>query len=59
MQLVFEIGCEELPPSFCEPALEQMEAAFRERADELRLDFGTLRTVATPRRLTVLVDDLV
>lgn len=58
MQLVFEIGCEELPASFCEPALDQIEAMFRERADELRIGFDSLRTVATPRRLTLLVDGL-
>ncbi len=58
MQLVFEIGVEELPARFCEPALEQIEAMFRERAEELRVGFDSLRTLATPRRLTLLVDGL-
>jgi len=58
MQLIFEIGCEELPARFCEPALAQIEAAFAARAEELRLEYGNLRTVATPRRLTLLVDGL-
>src|SRR5690554_7627925 len=58
MQLIFEIGCEELPARFCEPALAQIEAAFAARAEELRLEYGSLRTVATPRRLTLLVDGL-
>jgi glycyl-tRNA synthetase beta chain len=58
MQLVYEIGCEELPPSFCEPALAQIEKAFRAQVEELRISFDSLRTVATPRRLTLLVDGL-
>ncbi|AWV90837.1 glycine--tRNA ligase subunit beta [Bradymonas sediminis] len=58
MQLIFEIGCEELPASFCQPALAQIEATFAARADELRLGYESLRTVATPRRLTLLVEGL-
>lgn len=58
MQLIFEIGCEELPARFCEPALAQIEASFVARADELRLEYGSVRSVATPRRLTLLVDGL-
>jgi glycyl-tRNA synthetase beta chain len=58
MQLIFEIGVEEFPASFCEPTLAQMEATFREQADELRLGFESLKVAATPRRLTLLVDGL-
>lgn len=58
MQLIFEIGCEELPASFCPPALAQIEGAFAAGAEELRLSYESLRTVATPRRLTLLVDGL-
>ncbi len=58
MQLIFEIGVEEFPPSFCEPTLEQMASIFGERADDLRLGYESVRTVATPRRLTLLVDGL-
>lgn len=58
MELIYEIGCEELPPSFVEPALNEIETVFRERCEELRIDFDSLRTVATPRRLTLLVEGL-
>lgn len=58
MQLIFEIGCEELPASFCQPALAQIEAIFATRTEELRLTYKTMRTVATPRRLTLLVEGL-
>lgn len=53
--LLFEVGCEELPARFIEPALrslaEEAERAFRE-AD---LTFEEIRTLGTPRRLTLLV----
>ena len=58
MEFIFEIGCEELPASFIEPALEQMEEFLEERCEELRVDVDGLRTMATPRRLTVVVEDL-
>lgn len=58
MQLIFEIGCEELPASFCKPALAQIETIFRERVADLRLEFGALHALATPRRLVLLVEDL-
>lgn len=55
MELVFEIGCEELPASFIAPALEQMEVAFRKGCADMRLEPGAVHTLATPRRLTLLV----
>jgi glycyl-tRNA synthetase beta chain len=58
MELIFEIGCEELPASFIEPALEQMEAFFEEQCEELRVEVDGLQTMATPRRLTLVVSDL-
>lgn len=58
MELIFEIGCEELPAGFIEPALAQIESTFRARCEELRVEVSGVRTVATPRRLTLLVDAL-
>ncbi|MGM0559090.1 MAG: glycine--tRNA ligase subunit beta [Myxococcota bacterium] len=58
MELIFEIGCEELPASFIEPALEQMETFLEERCEELRIDIDGLRTMATPRRLTLVVEEM-
>lgn len=58
MQLIFEIGCEELPARFVPPALEQIEEAFKEACDQSRIDAGNVRMAGTPRRLTLLVTDL-
>ncbi len=56
--LLFEIGCEELPASFVRPALADMARVFTERAKEARLAHGELRTWGTPRRLALLVKDV-
>jgi glycyl-tRNA synthetase beta chain len=58
IELVFEIGCEDLPARFVDPALEQLETGFRTRCEQARLDVEGVRTVGTPRRLTLLVEKL-
>jgi len=57
-ELIFEIGCEELPAGFIEPALEQMKAAWQQRCEDARISFGEVRTFATPRRLVLIVDEI-
>jgi len=56
--LLFEIGMEEIPASFLEPALAQLQKRFSEKASELKIGFGTLATLGTPRRLTLIVKDV-
>ncbi|HJK97982.1 MAG TPA: glycine--tRNA ligase subunit beta [Polyangiaceae bacterium LLY-WYZ-14_1] len=56
--LVFEVGVEELPVSFLDRALGAMPELAGERLASARLDHGALRAVGTPRRLTLLVEDL-
>ncbi len=57
-ELLFEIGMEELPFEFVALAL----AALRESASlvfqDARLSFGSVKTYGTPRRLVLVVDDL-
>ena len=52
-ELLLEIGVEELPYQFIAPAL----AAFKDSAEQLfkdqRLAFQSVRTLGTPRRLTL------
>ena len=57
--LLFEIGTEELPAGFLQPALQQLQDNFSRRAAELDLQHGSIRVMGTPRRLTIIVDDLV
>jgi glycyl-tRNA synthetase beta chain len=57
--LLFEIGTEEIPAGFLEPALTQLEARFARKASELKIGHGTISVMGTPRRLTLLVRDVV
>src|SRR5438309_11243333 len=65
MDLVFEIGTEELPASFQRPALEWMAAAINKALDDARLNGegeaqrANIATYATPRRLAVIVNAIV
>lgn len=58
MDLVFEIGCEDLPARFVNPLLEQLEANFVEQCQNNRIAVDGVRVVGTPRRLALLVTDL-
>ncbi len=61
MDLVFEIGTEELPASFQRPALEWMAAEINKLLDDNRLNGegegqrASIATYATPRRLALIV----
>src|SRR5205823_11504468 len=61
MDLVFEIGTEELPASFQKPALEWMAAEINKALDDARLNGegegqrANIATFATPRRLAMIV----
>ncbi|MBX5484735.1 MAG: glycine--tRNA ligase subunit beta [Myxococcaceae bacterium] len=56
--LLLELGAEEIPASFVEPALADLARVIVERAKEARLTHGEVRTFGTPRRLAVLVRDV-
>ncbi|QJA06320.1 glycine--tRNA ligase subunit beta [Thermosulfurimonas marina] len=56
--LLFEIGCEELPARFLEPALKSLSEEARGLFSEAALEFAEIRTLGTPRRLTLYVKDL-
>src|SRR5436305_3503604 len=61
MDLLFEIGCEELPASFQKPALEWMAAEMNRGLDDARLngegeaERANILEYATPRRLALVV----
>jgi len=58
VDLLFEIGVEELPAGYVPPALEQLERGVRAGLQELRLAFDDVVTYGTPRRLAVFVADV-
>jgi glycyl-tRNA synthetase beta chain len=53
--LLLEIGCEELPSSFVDAALEALPDLFRTRLTALRLTHDEVNALGTPRRLTTIV----
>jgi glycyl-tRNA synthetase beta chain len=57
-ELLFEIGTEELPYQFVAPALRALQQSTETLLKELRLTYGVVRTLGTPRRLVLLVEDL-
>jgi glycyl-tRNA synthetase beta chain len=56
--LLIEIGTEEIPPSYIEPAIEFLRNCLSESLREARFDFASVRSAATPRRLTLFVESL-
>lgn len=58
MQLLLEIGTEELPPGEIEPALKALSTMIRDGVLSERLSIGDIKTYATPRRLALLIDDV-
>ncbi|MBE3586967.1 MAG: glycine--tRNA ligase subunit beta [Thermoanaerobacteraceae bacterium] len=55
---LLEIGTEEIPARFLDPALEQLQEMARDLLRENRLAHGEIRALGTPRRLVLFVRDL-
>lgn len=56
--LLFEIGAEEIPASYIDPALNQMKTLFTEQAKKHHLEMHSIYSTGTPRRLTLFVQGL-
>ncbi|MCC5466380.1 glycine--tRNA ligase subunit beta [Pelosinus baikalensis] len=57
--LLFEIGTEEIPARFMAGALSQLENIARNKFDELRVGYRDIQVLGTPRRLALIVRDVV
>lgn len=57
--LLFEIGCEELPPKSLLGLSRSLGDNLKQGMKEAELDHGSVRVFATPRRLAVVCEDLV
>ncbi len=55
-EIFLEIGTEEIPAGFLPKAMADMERLVRKELDNARLEFGEIRSFATPRRLALSVD---
>lgn len=57
-ELFLEIGCEEIPAGFIPRATAEMEAIITKELANARLTFSEIKTLATPRRLVLVVTGL-
>jgi glycyl-tRNA synthetase beta chain len=57
-EIFLEIGTEEIPAGFLPKAMADLERMIRKELEAARLDFGEIRTFATPRRLALAVSDV-
>ncbi len=58
LPFLLEIGSEEIPARFIPAAMKHLEAAFAKELTGQYLNWDSLRVVATPRRMALLVDGL-
>ncbi len=56
--LLLEIGTEEIPADYIEPALNALSTLLLKRLTESRIEHGDVKTFGTPRRLAVKVADV-
>ena len=55
---LLEIGTEEIPARFIEPAKEGFAALLKDSLTAARISFGEMTVQATPRRMAVLIKDM-
>ncbi len=56
--LLFEIGIEEIPARFMEPALNQLRELAADGLQQAGLEYADMQVYGTPRRIALLVKDL-
>ena len=57
-KFLFELGLEEIPADMIAPALGQMCQSFEQQLEEACIDCGSIKPLASPRRLALLLEDL-
>ena len=56
--LLLEIGAEEIPAGYIQPALKALAASLLQKLTEARIEHGNARVYGTPRRLTINVENV-
>ncbi|RJP87641.1 MAG: glycine--tRNA ligase subunit beta [Desulfobacteraceae bacterium] len=57
-RLLVEIGTEEIPAGYIQPALKSFASILLKKMDDARIQHGDIKTYGTPRRLAVIVTDV-
>lgn len=56
--LLIEIGAEEIPAGYIIPALDAFKRSMQKALEKARIDHGQARVMGTPRRLTLMIEDV-
>lgn len=56
--LLVELGTEELPPKNLKAMMQSLQSAFQQGLQEAQLEFKEVKAYATPRRLSLVVENL-
>ncbi len=58
MELLLEIGTEEIPSSYILNGLRQLKELCKNMLNNNRIDFGDIETYGTPRRIVLIIKDI-
>jgi glycyl-tRNA synthetase beta chain len=58
MQYLLEIGLEDMPAHVVTPSINQLADKTAKYLKDAKLDFGSITKLATPRRLTMIINDV-
>ena len=56
--ILFELGCEELPPKSLKPLRDALQASVTEQLNQADISFDSIKAFAAPRRLAIQIDGI-
>ncbi|NRD69074.1 glycine--tRNA ligase subunit beta [Psychrobacter okhotskensis] len=56
--ILFELGCEELPPKSLKPLRDALQASVTEQLNEAEIGFDNIKAFAAPRRLALQIEGI-
>ena len=56
--ILFELGCEELPPKSLKPLRDALQASVTEQLNEAEISFDSIKAFAAPRRLAIRIEGI-
>ncbi|KAA0928735.1 glycine--tRNA ligase subunit beta [Psychrobacter sp. ANT_H56B] len=56
--ILFELGCEELPPKSLKPLRDALQASVTEQLTEADISFDSIKAFAAPRRLAIQIEGI-
>ena len=56
--ILFELGCEELPPKSLKPLRDALQASVTEQLTEADITFDSIKAFAAPRRLAIQIQGI-